>query len=128
MIRRAWLILAIATLFGVQGPLCAVACLDQATPTVATDHEDGAPCHGSEAAPPESPESSDHECKCGLLQLVRSNGDASKTLDTVKTLTAPAAVAPLRVAKPSPVVVRKWDRDRNLHPPNILLLKSSFQI
>lgn len=127
MIRSAWLILSVAALFGLQGPLCALACVEQAaTPTaMAAEH---APCHGDQPTPPADPGSTDHECKCDHFQLVLSNADAHKVVDLVKAPALELAIATIHTPTYAPSVTALSERHRRLPPPDILLLKSSLLI
>jgi len=126
--RRIWLVVAVAALFSLQAPLCALACLTggDAQTTVAAGHDD-APCHEpAPTSPAPEPESSRDDCGCeDAYAALTPAPDAQPS-----SLAPPAALPPsasaeqlaARVGWPAASVLAATD----LPPPDILLLNSTL--
>lgn len=122
---RALLIASLATFLGAQGPACAWSCLAH-TATAAKQAHDGAPpCHGEDEHAPTGENASHAFCGCaGMAGAVLAGaGPPARNLAAMFPL-AGAAVAPPRRAELGPISVL----ERDLPPPDILLLKSTLLI
>lgn len=134
MKRCAWITASLVALFGLQAPLCAVACLE-------ASHEIGArsaelagaapmaemPCHGA-ATPEPAPAQSDADPTCTCIAAVVSGaGDASAFAQGL-----PAALAPTRLLRSVSLGNRPLEhpgrRVERLPPPDILLFNSTLLI
>ena len=127
MRQRSWLVAAVAALFALQTPLCALGCLDFPSPTVAHTSQADPPCHSdtSHPTPPESPDSHD-DCGCQLEpDAVVSSGDAPISVVGLAQPTGEAFPGRLpsrtRFAFSVP-------GEGDLPPPDILLLKATLLI
>lgn len=144
MRRKTRFVAVFAAFFVLQGPLCALACLDVVTPAAASmGGADASPasaaghgCHDIESSTPSSPSSplppssrTNHDdCGCdgAAPALVSSSVDAAAKLLTV-------AVA-LPAHKEFPPALRRLDRATpvaaatDLPPPDLLLLHSILLI
>ena len=125
--RRVWLIATVAALFGLQAPLCALACLDNPFDLLPVASESGDhPCH-QESPDPEPASGDSHGDCCQLAYQAIFPG----SVDT--------ASAGLSLAEAPPSTVRLLGQAdchlasvvpefTDLPPPDILLLKSTLLI
>lgn len=131
--RCAWITASLAALFGLQAPLCAVACLEASceleagSPERAAAAMDGMPCHGA-ATPEPAPAQpdADRTCTC-MAALVSVGGDATALAQGMTLAGAlPGAFAVLSPRhRPLELLRRPAER---LPPPDILLLHSTLLI
>ena len=124
MKRHTWLIATVVALFGLQAPICALACLQGPTADL-TEASSTPPCHerGPESPPSQAP---DADRNCCAFASGATVFDAS-----VPVVIAPLAVTP-RIALWRPAsqaaVVHVDTMRASLPPPDILLLKSTLII
>ncbi|HIK86615.1 MAG TPA: hypothetical protein EYG08_16040 [Myxococcales bacterium] len=134
MKRRFWLILTVTILFGIEVPVCAIACLDAFDSSSEISSADSSheapnmPCHESESrsAPTDSGESHD-DCGCdfsvaGLLSDSPAlDVNSSHELGTFRTRLL--SRLPIRYRE---VAITEFENE--LPPRDLLLLKSTFLI
>lgn len=124
--RHIWSVASVVALAGLQGPLCALACLEVQAPEAEVAHHAAPPCHETEPAADAAPPVSHDDCGCeispeDLVALSESPRNAEST--------HLASGRPLRRAldlhaRWRPPVPEATD----LPPPDILLLKSTLLI
>jgi len=128
MKRHIWLVATTVALFGLQAPLCALACItgaQQSAPQVAENAEQ--PCHGESPDPgSEQSPASREDCSCELstMTLVPASGVATSA-PALALLPLYAFALPVhsRVRMTAPV-----SGSADLPPPDIMLLKSTLLI
>ena len=82
------ILVAAVALLALQMPLCAVACLEAASPPEAAMPMPGMPCHGaSEPEPDPAPLGSEPDCTC-VAAAVQVAGDAQAQLPSVALVAA----------------------------------------
>ena len=122
MKRWVWITASLAALFGLQGSLCAVACL--AGPPSESIAE--LPCHGAAGSQTPGPAESEPEpsCDCGASTVALTEDGAA--IATILTAGIPSPrVSPVRVFQQLASEVRPNAAER-LPPPDILLLNSTL--
>lgn len=115
--------------FGLQTPLCAVACLSQsAVASPAPVEADMPPCHGDDPAPSPSDTPDSHEaCGCGAIdEPLAAKRHALDPPTASAWSAAPARYA--RLPQPRPLRVFSPPRDAALPPPDILLRNATLLI
>ena len=126
--RSSWLIATLTALFGLQAPLCALACLDlsDSTPVAAQGGEP--PCHESSTDPSPTGAPGSHEgCGCESAYEALLPGTGSD-LSSVSTLAfAPPGTLPYP-ADSSAAIALPVPQVTDLPPPDILLIKSTLLI
>ncbi len=129
MKRRVWITASLAALFGLQGSLCALACLESASPELASQQPAAAmPCHGTPADPIPTPALPDSEAGCSCdASVVALNEEAGAIPTNVwagDLLQAAPPVVALRAVSTS----LQPEAAEQLPAPDILLLKSTLLI
>ena len=123
MSRFVWLTACLAVLFGLQGPLCAAACLAEAAPdAVASAPEPAMPCHEPESAP--GPLSSEPEEVCGCAGGLVAIAGADVAIDTRGEGATPLP-APVLAWRPNSLAERPAAAGAGRLPPPDILLQSS---
>ena len=125
--QRNWLIATATTLFVLQAPLCALACLERSEAATAQAHSPERPCHeeGSESTPTDSPNShEDCGCELGHQALVPSPDAQLYAPFLAFASPGPSSEAVYSMVYFEPAAPRATD----LPPPDILLLKSTLLI
>jgi hypothetical protein len=129
MTRRVLLIATTAILFGLQAPLCALACIDSsadASPASVADASEH-PCHEESSDSPQPGAPSHEDCGCELAYEAVLPG-AQDTGSTTPTWALAPPSMHSRVAdipRYVPLLVTKLT---DLPPPDFLLLKSTLLI
>jgi hypothetical protein len=126
MQRRIWLMATVAALFGLQAPLCAIACLTSAGAESTAVHLAEPPCHEqvAQSSPPAAPPPHDDGCCEFAAEMVLPASAATSSvaaLAVVPPLASQQLHASVRRAPAIPTV-------GDLPPPDILLLKSTLLI
>lgn len=121
MKRRIWLIATVTALFGLQIPLCALACLQSPPADAASVDQAAPPCHehNPDSAPAEAPSSEASCCEFAYDAIII---DAGTSLNIVSLDVTPLAAHWLTATRAS--FVRAVTASANLPPPDILLLNS----
>jgi hypothetical protein len=124
--RRVWLIATVTALFGLQAPLCALACIENSVDSapIATQHDDR-PCHqeSSDSSEPGAPAHEDCGCELAYEALPPNQTDATSSALGLMF------VAPSALSQPPAAYLHlsHWlPAATNLPPPDILLLKSTL--
>lgn len=127
MKRWVWIAASLAALFGAQGSVCAVACLEAPRAELARHAPaEAMPCHGAPAhSTPEPDVPASHDaCGCDATALgVTEDGEAIATsfnMDVSPPSLVPLCAAPVTLARLSPQALER------LPPPDTLLLKSTW--
>ena len=130
--RPIWLIATVLALFGLQVPLCALACTQGPAAESITAHQAEPPCHGqssqeqsNDSSPSEAPRS-EGECGCELAYEAPLLGADSISNYGGVAFLLPGA--PGRLLDSSVRGARTVPTSTDLPPPDILLLKSTFLI
>jgi len=129
MTRRRWIGLVTVALFGVQAPLCAVACVQaiaaQELAAAEGEHDAHPSCHGDGPGASDAPPPPDHDCECDRLEVVAASAKgahAPGTADAARLVAAPLARAALVAVAPAHGWTRLRARQSRLPPPDLLLL------
>jgi len=130
--RPIWLIATVLALFGLQVPLCALACAQGPDAESIAAHQAEPPCHGqgshgqsNDSSPAETPRS-EGECSCELAYEA-----PLLSADSFSSYGGVAFLPPGPSGRPLDSSVRRActvPTSTDLPPPDILLLKSSFLI
>ena len=132
MNRRALLIVSLAALFGLGAPLCLVACLEggPAAPVAASAHdtEQSPPCHGGAPASPAEAPGSEHECDCASFPVLLTKGESTSFNGALHVAAPAPLLVAFRVPSSESSAPRLWERQRDLPPPDVLLLKSTLLV
>lgn len=125
MKRRTWLIATVVALFGLQAPICALACLQGPAAAQVAASSEMPPCHdrGSESSPGEAPVSDDDCCAFADEAAVF---DASTPVEIASVAVTPRNTLWQPVSRAA--VAQTVSRSASLPPPDILLLKSTLII
>jgi hypothetical protein len=126
MKRRIWLIATVAALFGLQVPLCALACLTSpSSESVAADNSGLPPCHkhSPDSTPAEAPNSDTNCCNFAFDAIVV---DAGSILNIA--FHAEFSRTQAWQLAPSTSLAYAVSTSADLPPPDILLLKSTLII
>ena len=128
--KRARRVAAVAALFVLQAPLCALACLpsSSAMPMADTASSDSSPCHEEPASSPSEPPSPGHDdCGCSgeSFEAVLASPDTSFTGTSIVAV-VPATLTLAGYAGGNRPFLQPGETD--LPPPDILLLKSTLLI
>ena len=126
MKRRIWLIATVAALFGLQVPICALACLTSPTvESVAADNSELPPCHrhSPDSSPADAPDSDTGCCDFAFDAIVF---DAGSVLNSAFHGESPRTLA-WRLT-PSIGLTHAISTSADLPPPDILLLTSTLII
>jgi hypothetical protein len=124
--KRVWLIATVTALFGLQAPLCALACLEGSVDSapVASQQEER-PCHeeSSDSSEPGAPAHEGCGCEIAYDALIRGQTDATSNVSgfvvlVVKSTPSEPLATELYRARWVPTAT-------DLPPPDILLLKST---
>jgi hypothetical protein len=125
--RSIWLIATVVTLFGLQVPLCVLACMQGSDAESIAAHPAEPPCHeqSSDSSPSEAP-STQQECGCeyayeALLPSVDSIANHGSSLFLLQGTPGQPLDSRVRWACGGPT-------STDLPPPDILLLKSTLLI
>ena len=133
MKRWVWITASLAALFGLQGSLCAVACL-AGPPSEALSHPPVAemPCHGAAGSQTPGPASDpvksrpEPDPSCGCEASIAALTEDGAAIATILTAGIPSPrVSPVRVFQQLASEVRPNAAER-LPPPDILLLNSTL--
>lgn len=121
MKQRIWLIATVAALFGLQVPICALACLQSPAADAASVDQALPPCHehSSDSVPSEVPNSETSCCEFAYDAIII---DAGTSLNIVSLDVTPLAAHWLTATRAS--FVRAVTASANLPPPDILLLNA----
>jgi hypothetical protein len=126
MQRSVWITALVAALFGLQGPLCAVACGGSAAAEVASHASPGAmPCHEAPESSNPEPAQPEQACDCGD-SAVRLN----ESVTAIPALVAgvlPARSVAFRGFAPVSIRVQPRAPER-LPPPASVLLNPTLII
>ena len=119
MRRHAWLTVSAIALFGLPGPLCALACLEAAQIPAVAAHSSEMPCH--EEGGSKQPSDAEQDCDC-----------ESAAAPVLLAFDAPAQLGDVVLRIPSfrsartAALLRFAPRTQPVPPPDILLLKSTL--
>ena len=122
MRRRIRLIVTVAALIGLQGPLCAFACLTGPETEASAAQRAEAPCHpkSSDASPSEAPRSPE-DCGCELANEALLPGpEVSASVATLALLPRTLGWQLHSCVHRVPTI----PKDGDLPPPDVLLRKS----
>ena len=119
MTRHAWLTVSVIAVFGLPGPLCVLACLEDAQSAAPATLAGETPCHEQGSS---GPNDLGHDCDCAT-----ASAPALFAFDTPAQLTAlvlrvPSHRAVARMDRLEPFVPRA----ERIPPPDILLQKSTL--
>jgi hypothetical protein len=126
--RRIWLIATVTALFGLQAPLCALACLESPVDSapVASQHEEH-PCHdeSSDSSEPGAPAHEGCGCEIAYDALIPGQTDATSSISSFVFVVESTPSEPLAA---EPYLAHWVPTATDLPPPDILLLKSTLII
>jgi hypothetical protein len=127
MKRWVWITASLAALFGLQGALCALACLEGPAVALAS-HPAGAqmPCHGGPSQPSPEPVQQESEPSCGCGASLVALSEAGEAIGGgLLAASLPARVVLVRMTAPVATNLHAPAPER-LPPPDTLLLKSTL--
>ena len=119
--RQAWLTVSALALFGLSGPLCALACLADTQVLAPAAQSSEMPCH--EQGPPE-PGDSERDCDCVSASAPALLAFEAPVRMGCLVVPLPSLRAAARTHAPEPSVPRA----ERIPPPDILLLKSTLLV
>ncbi len=129
MKRWVWITASLAALFGLQGPLCSVACAESPSSELAVPQAgDPMPCHGALADSSPAPAHRDSDSPCSCEASVVAVLEASEAV----TANPAAGILPTRVVHVEALrgvsTDFHWRAPERLPPLDVLLLNTTLLI
>jgi hypothetical protein len=122
------LIAAVVALFGLQAPLCALACLELPAASPIAAHGAEPPCHEQSSEPSRSDAPAHADCGCERAQDALLTGGGFEASSGAAPFGPVASRACLRLPDAARLVALPVPKATDLPPPDILLLESKLLI